>query len=122
MDEIVKLRCPHCDGKVALDEAFYAELIGQSINCPHCSEGMKIPTTVKKITRDREANFRGNSRTPTQKVRNPATEWTPPLIRVAETEEKPVYCPKCKEEVGRRDRVCVSCGTKLTPSDLPPNC
>jgi len=122
MDEVIKLRCPHCDGKVALDEAFYKELVGKNIDCPHCSVEMKIPSTVKRNADEREAHFRRHSRTATQKVQNPSRIWALPVRQVPGTEEKPVYCPKCKEEVGRRDRVCISCGTKLMPPDMPPNC
>jgi hypothetical protein len=111
MDTTVKLRCPHCDGKVAIDEEYYKEIVGQSVSCPHCNEGMKVPSTVKKMPKDQEPPLT-HSKSHTYKVHKESSDWKPHEHR---EKEAPVHCPKCKEEVGRRDRVCITCGTKLTP-------
>jgi hypothetical protein len=114
MEETIRLRCPNCDGKLVIDEDYYKELVGHNINCPHCDVGMKIPSTVKKIKENQDLHG-AHGRSQTHAVHKPSTTWTPPSLR--QGEEEPAFCPKCKEEVGRRDRICISCGTKLTPAD-----
>jgi hypothetical protein len=40
---VIKVRCPHCRGKIGLGMNYYRELEGLCINCPHCDGQMIIP-------------------------------------------------------------------------------
>ena len=116
MENVTKIRCPYCAGKIAIEEDYYQELVGTVINCPHCGQQMIIPASVAPIP----TAAGSHSLDRTQEIKMPE-EWqkpfqNSPLRQQADDVRK---CPYCHEEVGKRDRICISCGHKI-PLQEPP--
>ncbi len=112
MEEIIKLRCPHCEGKIGIDITYYKELVGEEMECPHCQKKMKIPSTVRTIKKDQDT-IGAHGRHITQKVHKTEVGWAAAPLKAKDDDA--AYCPRCKEEVGKRDRVCIACGATLFP-------
>ena len=112
-ENIMKFRCPYCAGKVAVDLEYYAELVGKVINCPHCAKEMIIPATIDPA----KQNAKGiHGMDVTQEIKIPDTHTAP----TQHTSEGGRLCPHCGVEVGKRDRICISCGNRI-PLPEPPS-
>jgi hypothetical protein len=117
-ERIIKIRCPHCDGKIAIDQNFYQELEGKPIDCPHCNDKMAIPllASVGDVTRPGAGR---HSLDTTQKIQLPPLD-APPPTRTRQPQPQTRHCPHCRVEVGLRDRICIVCGKKIPPPAQPP--
>ncbi|OGV68123.1 MAG: hypothetical protein A2498_16375 [Lentisphaerae bacterium RIFOXYC12_FULL_60_16] len=114
MNPVVKVLCSLCHGKVALDEDYYHELVGKTIPCPHCKRPMSIPGNTDRI-HHQQAPF--NDLRTTQKLQLvPVASAAPKPVPVKASAPDGCRCPHCGAEVGRRDRVCITCEGRLNPS------
>lgn len=108
-EEVIKLKCPGCSGKIAIDQPYYLELQGTDISCPHCAQSIRIPPVSQLPEHTATA--------PDDLRRTQKLQLIPVDIRTAvppaKSEEK--KCPGCGAKVGARDRICISCETPLTP-------
>ena len=107
-EKVIKIRCPHCAGKIAIDEDIYDEFAEKVIHCPHCNEEMivpKVPMTQKISPHTTLENIAK------------ATMNLKPIIDIAleseDIDSGTRRCPHCGAEVGKKDRVCLSCEGKL---------
>lgn len=113
-ENIIKFRCPYCSGKVAVDLEYYAELVGKVINCPHCAKEMIIPATIDPA----KQNAQGiHGMDVTQEIKMPEEHHT---ARSHPAAEGTRHCPHCGVEVGKRDRICITCGNRI-PLPEPPS-
>jgi len=109
MEKVIKILCPVCHGKIAIDEGYYKELIGKAIDCPHCTRKIIVPGNTERISHQK-APF--EDMRSTMKIElSPGANQQQSTVQNAETTK----CPKCGATVGIRDRVCIRCETKLTP-------
>lgn len=105
-ENVVKLRCRACAGRIALDEDYYRELIGHTLTCPHCGAEVPVPASAEES--DRNVAGMHSVATP-RSVERPAGN---PRAAAAAGVRK---CPFCDDQVGPGDRFCVKCGNKLPP-------
>ncbi|MDI6774208.1 MAG: hypothetical protein QME60_02265 [Verrucomicrobiota bacterium] len=112
-ENVVKIRCPYCAGKIGVDANYYQELAGEIINCPHCSKEMIVPANAEGTNQ----NSRGSHNLDrTQEIQVfPKSDRT---VQNAPTEAR--HCPHCKEEVRQRNRVCITCGRQIPLLEPPP--
>jgi DNA-directed RNA polymerase subunit RPC12/RpoP len=127
MDNVTKIRCPHCGGKIGIEDDYYGELVGSVISCPHCGNQMIVPANAGQVTQSAAGS---HSLDRTQEIQIPP-EWNKPFQHAAQApapqpQARPAggdevrRCPYCQEEVGRRDRICISCGHKIPLPEPPP--
>jgi len=111
-DHVIKIRCPYCAGKIGIDADYYQELVGKIVNCPHCSKEMIVPANSESA----KSNLQGShSLDMTQEIQMPPE--VSKTVRSSPGEAR--HCPHCGVEVGKRDRVCISCGNRI-PLPEPP--
>ena len=109
--DITKIRCPHCEGKIAVEDDYYHELIGTLVSCPHCAQEMLIPA----INHAGEQTASGNhSVDVTREIERPA-DTRRQVIQPPSDEG--TFCPHCGAGIGLRDRICISCGTRMPTQD-----
>jgi DNA-directed RNA polymerase subunit RPC12/RpoP len=135
MESVTKIRCPHCGGKIGIENDYYSELVGSVISCPHCGNQMIVPVNASQAV---STTAGSHSLDRTQEIQIPP-EWNKPFQNAvppapaapprppAQAQAKPAAggeetrrCPYCQDDVGRRDRICISCGHKIPLSEPPP--
>ena len=108
MSEGVRIRCPFCSGKIAVDHEYYRELVGDVIPCPHCNEEIIVPSTGSKDTMFDMGKA----------DRMKTTMRIQPLPTSMRADDDSALCPHCGAEIGCRDLVCITCGGRV-PSQEP---
>ncbi|MFO7870552.1 MAG: hypothetical protein R6V03_03870 [Kiritimatiellia bacterium] len=112
-----KFRCPGCKGKISVDEDYYREIVGKVINCPHCSKRITIPRMQTKKDPDvlpSDAFKNTQQIKPHPAASPPAGNPGPvPAPKPQTSDPDSAVCPHCGAEVGKRDKVCITCGEKL---------
>ena len=109
MQAQVKVLCPTCHGKIAVDGDYYHELVGKAIDCPHCNKKMMVPGNTERSSHQK-APF-DDLRTTRKIELVPVSLPQPPKPAHVDSTK----CPHCGAEVGKRDRVCIRCESRLTP-------
>ena len=112
-DNVIKIRCPYCAGKIGVDAEYYQELVGKIVNCPHCSKEMIIPANSEVSGQNQQGS---HSLDTTQEIQVPPE--VSKVVRQGSSDAR--HCPHCGVEVGKRDRVCITCGNKIPLPEPPP--
>ena len=108
-EKVIKILCPACHGKIAIDESYYKELVGNPIECPHCTRKIIMPGNTERLS---------HQKAPFEDLRSTMKiELTPVNQPTHHKKHEPetTNCPKCGATVGIRDRICINCETKLVP-------
>jgi hypothetical protein len=105
-ENVIKLRCQVCAGKIALDEDYYRELIGHTVACPHCQAEVPVPAHVEQSKPKIEGVHSADNTQPLGRTVGNLPASGPAGIR---------KCPFCNDGLGPRDRFCIKCGKKLPP-------
>lgn len=115
MDRELKFDCPACNRSLTVYRNYLQTLMTSSFLCPHCGKELRVKISLEVATDPTDLGLPRVSDTPVIRPRQTKPKDLDEEMDTELASDGKTYCPHCHDEVGERDKVCISCGGRIHP-------